>query len=261
MANIFSTFFNPQESKDYRSGMNQAETSLNNQSEINKQYTGNQGYQNSIQQGLTGANVTAGQAGQQAQKAARNSGMSKSAAAALGSSNAANAYGTNFANQQNAALNTGNMAVNANQNLTGQYLNKAGLGLNQQNQKYGQAASTIGTIGNMIGNVGGLLDTALSDERMKNIQDTATNLSKAIENIDLYKYEYTDEAKEAYPNEAKDGEKVGIMAQELESNPITESSVVEDENGIKHVDTNQLIMQAIGLIADLSRRVSDIENN
>ena len=95
--------------------------------------------------------------------------------------------------------------------------------------------------------------------RLKDINDRASNLSKMIEGIDSYKFEYTDEAKNEYPDEAKDGEHIGVMAQELEQNPVTAPSVVEDENGIKHVDVKELTLEQMAIIADMARRISTLE--
>lgn len=261
-----------QEYKDAMSGFQNAsdkvQSNLETQSNLNNQYTGNTGYANSLQQGMQGAALTAGQAGANAVRAARNTGMSGARAAALGAQQAADAYGNNILSQQSLAGNMGQSAVTANQDLTGQQMNLAGQKLNeagmQQSEaqnKFNRANKGLDRISGVLGNIGKGLASILSDERMKDIQDRTDGLSKLVENIDLYDYKYTDEAQKEYPEETDDKEKVGVMAQELESNPVTESSVKEDENGIKHVDTKQLSLQAIGLISDLSKRISELEGD
>lgn len=259
-----------QEYKDAMSGFqratDKAQSNLETQSNLNNQYAGNTGYGNSLQQGMQGAAVTAGQAGANAARAARNTGMAGARAAALGAQQAADAYGSNIANQQAMAANMGQSAIAANQGLTGQQMNLAGQRLSgagmeqsEAQNKFNRANKGLDRAAGVVGNIGQGLASVLSDERMKDIQDRTDNLSKLVENIDLYDYKYTDEAQKEYPEETDDKEKVGVMAQELENNPVTESSVKEDENGIKHVDTKQLSLQAIGLISDLSKRLSELE--
>ena len=249
-------------STDYTKAYDQYLAALNAQNNAANQYAGNAGYQNTINQGLQGAAVTANQAGAQSQKAARNAGMSKAQAAAIGSAQAANQYGNNFANQQNLAQNSGNTAITSAQGLTSSSLSGAQLSSSEKQNEYNRAANNASmiadTVGSVAGGVAGAL-TGLSDERLKDINDRASNLSKMIEGIDSYKFEYTDEAKNEYPDEAKDGEHIGVMAQELEQNPVTAPSVVEDENGIKHVDVKELTLEQMAIIADMARRISTLE--
>lgn len=238
---------------DYQTALNNA---INQQKKAVGQYTGNAGYQNAINQGLQGAAVTANQAGAQAQQAARNAGMSKAQAAALGSSNAANAYGQNFANQQAQAANMGQNAVAGTSSLANTNLGAMASENATKAAEYGRANQNLQTIGNIAAGVGGLF-TALSDERMKDIQNRATNLSKMIEGIDAYKYEYKPEAQKEYGVDSN--EHVGVMAQDLAKNPVTAHTVNENENGDLTVDTKQLTMTNLALIADLARRLDAVE--
>lgn len=253
---------------DFQNASDKAQSNLATQSNLNNQYTGNAGYANSLQQGMQGAAVTAGQAGANAARAARNTGMAGARAAALGAQRAADAYGNNVTTQQSLAGNMGQNAISANQDLTGQQMSLAGQRLSgagvqqaEAQNKFNRANKGLDRIAGVVGNIGQGIASVLSDERMKDIQDRTDGLSKLIENIDLYDYKYTDEAQKEYPEETDNKEKVGVMAQELEENPVTESSVKEDENGIKHVDTKQLSLQAIGLISDLSKRISELEGD
>ena len=111
------------------------------------QYSGNQGYQNALNQATKGAAVTSGQAGLAAQQSARQSGMSKAAAAQMGASQSANAYANNIANQQNMATQAGQA------NLAGQ-LSNAGLkgqfsSANTQNAQMGVANTQQGIANRM----------------------------------------------------------------------------------------------------------------
>ena len=111
------------------------------------QYSGNQGYQNALNQATKGAAVTSGQAGLTAQQSARQSGMSKAAAAQMGASQSANSYLNNIANQQNMATQAGqaNLAGQlSNAGLTGQFLNA-----NTQNAQTGVANTQQGIANQM----------------------------------------------------------------------------------------------------------------
>ena len=50
------------------------------------------------------------------------------------------------------------------------------------------------------------------------------------------------------------------MAQDLQKNPVTAGAVEPDKDGTLHVNGTQLALQAIAAIADLSKRVSEMEN-
>lgn len=261
MASLFENL-SSDSSKEYKQGMNQYGNALSNQQSAVNKYTGNVGYKNALEQAKQGAAMTAGLAGQQSQQAARNAGMSKAQAAMLGANQAASAYGNNFANQQNMATNAGNQNVYGTQGLTSatQFIPQSAM-QEKQNQ-YNRATQNLATIGQVAGNIGGAL-VGLSDERMKEIVDDATerygSLSKMIEGIDNYVYEYTDEAKEEYPDQTNNDLNIGPMAQDLEKNPITASAVEEDENGIKHINGTRLALDAIALISDMSKRISELE--
>lgn len=258
---LFSNYFDTNTSEDYKNAYQQSNQALQNQKNLNAQYTGNQGFSNAINQGLQGAAVTAGQAGQQATQAARNAGMTKGRAANLGATQAANAYGNNFTNQQGMAMQSGQNAINANQALTSGYGNLANQSLNEQNARFNRAGQAIGTIGNVLGNVGTGLVGLLSDEHCKDIIEETDHISKLAEDIGAYLYEYKPEAQEAYPNETNDEINVGPVAQELEKNPVTASSVETDDKGIKHVNTDRLALSEMAIIADLARRLADVEEN
>lgn len=251
-------------STEYKQGMSQYGNALTNQQQQVGKYTGNQGYQNALEQAKQGAAMTAGLAGQQAQQAARNAGMSKAQAAMLGANQAASAYGNNFNTQQNAAANMGNQAVYGAQGVTSATQFVPQMAAQEKNNQYNRATQNLATIGQVAGNIGGTL-VGLSDERMKEIVDDATerygSLSKMIEGIDSYVYEYTDEAKEKYPEQTNDDINIGPIAQQLEDNPITASAVEEDANGIKHVDGTRLALDAIALISDMSKRISELEGD
>lgn len=258
MASLFENL----SSSSPTNGIKQYDTALKNQKGAVNQYTGNTGYQNTLNQAKQGAAMTAGLAGQQSQQAARNAGMSKAQAAMMGANTAASAYGNNFANQQGLVAGLGQQAVSGAQGITGATQYIPSYEQQAKQAEYNRAQQNLQTIGNIAGNIGGAM-IGLSDERMKEIVDDAKNrygsLSKMIEGIDNYVYEYTDEAKEKYPDQTNGDLNIGPMAQDLEKNPITASAVEEDKDGIKHVNGTRLALDAIALISDMSKRISELE--
>lgn len=235
--------------------LNQLSNTIQNQKDLANQYTGNAGYENALKQAYKGAQTTANQAGAAARTSARNSGMSKAQAAAMGANQAANAYGNNFNTQQSMANTAGMNALQANQAvgnmqnaLYGNQFNRGQYGMNM-------LGSGLQAAGNVITGF-----TGLSDERCKDLEDKANGLSKLLEPIDAYIYKYKESAQEKYPNEADDNTHVGPMAQDLQKNPVTAGAVEPDKDGTLHVNGTQLALQAIAAIADLSKRVSEMEN-
>ncbi len=235
--------------------LNQLSNTIQNQKNLANQYAGNAGYENALSQAYKGAQTTANQAGAAARTSARNSGMSKSQAAATGANQAANAYGNNFTTQQSMANNAGMNALQANQaignmqnSLYGNQFNRGQYGMNM-------LGSGLQAAGNVITGF-----TGLSDERCKDLKDRANGLSKLLEPIDAYIYKYKESAQEKYPEETDGNTHIGPVAQQLAENPVTAGAVEPDKNGILHVNGTQLALQAIAAIADLSKRVSEMED-
>lgn len=231
--------------------LNQISNTINNQKNLANQYTGNEGYENSLNQALKGSEVVANNAGNSARTSARNSGMSKAQASALGANQSSNAYGNNFTNQQSLANQSGLNALNSNQSIA-----------NMQNTLYGNQFNKGQYNMNLLGSglqAVGTLATGLSDERCKDLEDKANGLSKLLEPIDAYIFKYKESAQEKYPNETDDEVHVGIIAQDLEKSPLTKGSVITDEDGTKHIDTKELTLEQMAIITDLEKRISNIE--
>jgi hypothetical protein len=79
--------------------------------------------------------------------------------------------------------------------------------------------------------------------------------------ISAISFEYNDEAKSKYGEEkaVDDNQHIGVIAQELEANPITEGAVKTNENGDLEVDTRHLTFAGTAAIGELSRRVLALE--
>lgn len=99
---------------------------------------------------------------------------------------------------------------------------------------------------------------AMSDERCKELFGS-TNLIDAIAEIDAYRFKYKPGAEEINPSATPDKEHVGVLAQDLAANPVTQSAVVQDENGFLEVDTKELTMTTFALVTQLAKRLQALE--
>ena len=75
--------------------------------------------------------------------------------------------------------------------------------------------------------------------------------------INSYSFNYTDEAQAEYGVDAKTN--IGVMAQELETNPVTENTVITDDNGTKHLVTEKLAAVDTAVLAEVCKRLVAIE--
>ena len=101
-----------------------------------------------------------------------------------------------------------------------------------------------------------------SDERLKNIFGDNEDIIKIFSKIDAIEFKYNDKAHEAPDAEEHGVDEdlhLGIKAQDLEKNPLTESAVSEDEYGHKIVDTKELTMANSAVISEICKRLEAIE--
>ena len=105
--------------------------------------------------------------------------------------------------------------------------------------------------------------SAVSDVLLKTVYGDSLD-DKIIDNfakISAISFKYNDEAKSKYGQEkaVDDNQHIGVIAQELEANPITEGAVKTNENGDLEVDTRHLTFVDTAAIGELSRRVLALE--
>ena len=110
----------------------------------------------------------------------------------------------------------------------------------------------------------GVASSAVSDVLLKTVYGDSLD-DKIIDNfakISAISFEYNDEAKSKYGQEkaVDDNQHIGVIAQELEANPITEGAVKTNENGDLEVDTRHLTFADTAAIGELSRRVLALED-
>lgn len=164
----------------------QANKDRNSLNSASNKYTGNAGYQNSINQGKIGAQEAAKGAQAQSSTAARNSGMTKSQAAAMGSQQNATSYLNSFSDQQNRAYQAGmdNVSVQKgkldNSTAAMNSFASTAAGQKQAEQNYGKDLLGAGltAVGSAV--------AAASDHNLKeNIVDVST--SAASDKLDNYR--------------------------------------------------------------------------
>ena len=93
-----------------------------------------------------------------------------------------------------------------------------------------------------------------SDERLKNIFGDNEDIIKIFSKINAIEFKYNDKAHEIAGGEEHGIDNdlhLGIKAQDLEKNPLTESAVSEDANGNKIVDTKELTMANSAVISEI----------
>lgn len=105
-----------------------------------------------------------------------------------------------------------------------------------------------------------MVASILSDERIKEIfgkDDIVANFAK----LNAYEFKYKPEALRLYDGKmgVDEGTNVGVMAQELEDNPVTENIVTENENGHKVLDEKKLTATNSAVLSDVCKRLINIE--
>lgn len=222
-----------------------------------------------MQSGQLGAQMESNDFNRQSQIAQSQDAISK-----FNAQNQQNVQSRNVQNKNNAqewnATNAQNIAnQNVGVNNQAQYYNK-NLPQQQFENQLGLADSKSGAYSNqaaikeqrrqgdqqLVGS--GLMAGAylFSDERVKENKQELSNeeVSDLLSKITGYKYNYKPETLE------DDGEKVGVMAQDLENSELGKGMVKEDENGVKVVDSKQAAMAALAALANIDSRLKKIED-
>ena len=135
--------------------------------------------------------------------------------------------------------------------------------VNDVRQKIGEGLNKAGINAQVNGSVATLTPISpivVSDERLKDIFGEETPID-CFAKIHSYEFKYTPQAQEMMQgkNHVDDKEHFGVMAQELLMNPATSACVIKDTDGFLKVDTAQLTMANTATIAELSRKVQQLE--
>lgn len=122
--------------------------------------------------------------------------------------------------------------------------------LGQQAQSDANTGKAIGTAGSA---VAALLPFIFSDERLKTgVGNGAGEIRSALDNLSPKSFEYKDGAN-------GEGERLGIMAQDLEKSKYGKSIVQKNGDGMRMVDGGGGLNMALAAIADLHQRVKKFE--
>ena len=135
--------------------------------------------------------------------------------------------------------------------------------VNDVRKKIGEGLNKAGINAQVNGSVATLTPispTVVSDERLKDIFGEETPID-CFAKIHSYEFKYTPQAQEMMrgKDHVDDKEQLGVMAQELLMNPATSACVIKDTDGFLKVDTAQLTMANTATIAELSRKVQQLE--
>lgn len=88
--------------------------------------------------------------------------------------------------------------------------------------------------------------------------DDADMVEKYAEHIRNYEYTYKPEATEIDPSIDPDEQQIGPMAQDIEQ--VNPAAIKEVDGGVKTVDIGRLALMNAGVLADLCRKVTAIED-
>lgn len=149
---------NAASSQEYKNAFNAANESIGRTQNLADQYTGNQGYANSLEQAGVGAGKIANQAVGQATNAARSAGMSKAQAAQMGLQSANQMYGNVFQGQQGVAQGMGNQAIASQQGITSAQQGQAGQSASEKQATFNRATENAPErqVANVAGVIAGL---------------------------------------------------------------------------------------------------------
>lgn len=138
--------------------------------------------------------------------------------------------------------------------------NKVNISHPYKNEKSSNFFSQV--LNGLNGTVTGVLDNVMSDENLKEDIQKAGGVIPEFAEIDSFLYKYKPEAQEQYAGTGRvnNENNFGVMAQDLQQNPLTQATVVEDENGNLSVDGSRLATVNTAVISELCRKVMELEN-
>ena len=231
--------------------------------ELEKKYAGKSGIDIGRAQGSNIAETAGKSAIQSAIAGARSAGLNKAQAALSGMGAGSKAASDNYGNavqmalnkQQNELSNSLNAIDKANQVDQKKYEGK----VNQKTAKMGAISSGLKDAATIAGSA---ITAMASDETLKNLYpDMGEDILDAFRKIRSCEFTYTPEAIEKTKVEILPGvdedTHMGVSAQDVES--VLPEAVVDNGSGHKLVDTKEMTMANTAAIAELARKVKEIE--
>lgn len=148
--------------------------------------------------------------------------------------------------------------LNAGRDVTGESFGAIESGMNRQAAER-QAERAM--VGEVVGGGAKLLATKSDKRSKKDIADILMRgdsgddeLMDAFAAVHPVKFRY----KEPYSEGARPGPQVGVLAQDLEKNPLTRT-VVTEKNGEKMIDTGAAVGLALAAIADMRKQMASLK--
>ena len=231
--------------------------------ELEKKYAGKSGIDIGRAQGSNIAETAGKSAIQSAIAGARSAGMNKAQAALSGMGAGSKAASDNYGNavqmalnkQQNELSNSLNAIDKANQVDQKKYEGK----VNQKTAKMGAISSGLKDAATVAGSA---ITAMASDETLKNLYpDMGEDILNAFRKIRSCEFTYTPEAVEKTKVEILPGvdedAHMGVSAQDVES--VLPEAVIDNGSGHKLVDTKEMTMANTAAIAELARKIKEIE--
>ena len=231
--------------------------------QLERRYAGKSGIDIGRAQGSNIAETAGKSAVQSATAGARSAGMNKAQAALAGMGAGSKAASDNYGagtqmalnKQQNELSNSLSMTDKASQVDQKKYEGK----VNQETAKMGAISSGLKDAATVAGTA---IAAMASDETLKNLYpDMGEDILNAFRKIRSCEFTYTPEAIEKTKVEILPGvdedTHMGISAQDVEA--VLPEAVIDNGSGHKLVDTKEMTMANTAAIAELARKVKDIE--
>ena len=231
--------------------------------QLERKYAGKSGIDIGRAQGSNIAETAGKSAVQSATAGARSAGMNKAQAARAGMGAGSKAACENYGagterarkKQQNELSNSLSMTDKASQVDQKKYEGK----VNQETAKMGAISSGLKDAATVAGTA---IAAMASDETLKNLYpDMGEDILNAFRKIRSCEFTYTPEAIEKTKVEILPGvdedTHMGVSAQDVEA--VLPEAVIDNGSGHKLVDTKEMTMANTAAIAELARKVKDIE--
>lgn len=228
--------------------------------ELEKKYSGKSGIDIGRSQGSNIAETAGKSAVESAIAGARSAGMNKAQSALAGMGAGSKAASENYSQGVQAVLNKQQNELSNSLNRIGQ---AHGVDQAKYEGKIRQKTGTMGALSSLGATAASTIGSAIaSDETLKNLYpDMGDDILDAFRNIRSCEFEYTPEAIQKTEVEILPGvdanKHIGVAAQDVES--VLPEAVIDNGSGHKLVDTKEMTMANTAAIAELARKIKDIE--
>lgn len=213
-----------------------------------EELTGEKGIKKATESAKKSSQDIANSSAQDVMKTAKTLGMNSASAMQQGQQSVADTYARNYTNERNVHYGAGMDKLGAQSNVLGAQQEMYGASKDARDRATNRWANALGGVANAVATIGGFT----SDEKTKDIQAIDYDPIAEFKKIKPIKFKY----KEEY--NIDDKEHNGVTAQDLEKSKATETAV-EEVDGIKQVDTQELTMTNTLALGEIARRIEAIE--